>query len=159
MKIKIRRNCFETNSSSVHAICINKNSEKPKVTHIVLDAKTDFRGKWCSLTKKVNYIFLMCLQKDLDKPVLYFEKEKSYIYKFVEYLAKKGITTEIKKYDDYYTYGMGDFDEVLETLMNNEELMDKFIFDDYSYFHIMDNNYTNENLPLEKDYDIFTFNE
>lgn len=159
MKIKIRKSCFETNSSSVHAICINKNQEKPKINHIVLDAKTEFGGKCYSLTEKANYIFLMCLYSDMEFPVLYFQKKKSKVYKFVTYLKEKGIKVEIKEYDEYYNNGLGDFKETLEILMSNEELMDKFLFDDNSYFHIMDNNYVDENLPSKNNYDILTFDE
>lgn len=159
MKIKIRKNCFETNSSSVHAICINKNLKKETINHIVLDAKTEFDGRCYSLTEKANYIFLMCLYSDMEVPVLYFQKEKSKVYKFVTYLREKGIKVKIKEYDEYYNNGLGDFEETLEILMSNEKLMDKFLFDDNSYFHIMDDNYVDENLPLKKDYDIFTFNE
>lgn len=159
MKIKIRRSCFETNSSSVHAVCINKNFKKEKITHIELDAKKDFYEKNYNLEEKANYIFQMCLNKDHEEPFPYFEKEKTYTYRFINYLAKKGIITDIKKCDDYYNYSLGDFEETLKLLMTNEELMDRFLFDDLSYFQIMDNNYVDENLPLKTDYDIFTFDE
>lgn len=159
MRIKIRKGCFETNSSTVHAICINKDRPKQKITSIILDCKEEFSNKNHNIEEKIKYIFKMCLVVDMENPIPYFEKEKSYVYKLVSYLAKKGITVEIKKYDDYYTYGVGDCEEFLKMIMNNESLLDDFIFDEDSYFHIMDNNYVEENLPSKSEYDIYTFSE
>lgn len=39
--IKIRSNCFETNSSSTHALCLDKTNKYPKYTEDHLEAFTD----------------------------------------------------------------------------------------------------------------------
>ena len=60
--IKIRKNCFETNSSSTHALCLDVKNNYPKYTQEHLEAFTD-----------VVYPFSPGEASEFDDPHVFFE--------------------------------------------------------------------------------------
>ena len=63
MKVKIRKNVFETNSSSIHALCIGKGYDKehlPEVINFgVLKAQEFWTAKKTISTEQINCLLVL----------------------------------------------------------------------------------------------------
>ena len=139
MKETVRRGVFETNSSSIHSICI---STENKIEELILPSylvfKTDYFGwKWeksNSTTYKASYLYtaLCCL---------YDKKEVSDWQNYIfETLIEYGVEAEFDpvKYD---AWGMmdGGIDHVdktlplIESLRHSKRRLMRFLFDPKSY--------------------------
>lgn len=133
----IRQNFFETNSSSVHALVIPKNTPIHIPKRVVLQGGEygwEFEERYDTL----DYIYETCVHRGRDE-----------LEKFFAYLKRKGVeeiyAPEInwaKDEDDgeeyYYAKdhdGYVDHSEEvpLETLFTKEDLLDRFCFGEGSY--------------------------
>ena len=113
--INIRRNLFETNSSSVHSLVIPKNQDikiPRKRSLFYRDYGWEAGGTYDTL----SYIYTAC--KD---------RGDEYVERFIEYLTDKGI--EVTEYHSSNMFGIDHSDEVpLDDLFNNTELFDRLLF-------------------------------
>ena len=74
MKVKIRKNVFETNSSSIHALCIGKGYDKDHLPDVinfgVLKAQEFWTAKKTISTEQINCLLvlsvIMVAQKHLQ---------------------------------------------------------------------------------------------
>ena len=140
--INIRHSIFETNSSSVHALVI------PKDTQIYIPKKVNLYGGdygWSEGIEDdtINYFYQACL-----------DQGKEEVEKFFAYLRKKGveeINAKEMRWDEegYDMTNDGYIDHAyeipLDELFKNEQLLDRFLFGSDSYVHTgNDNNGTEE---------------
>lgn len=134
MKVVVRKNVFETNSSSVHSICISRDSVstadlKGKRIEFYLD---DF-GWAFEEANKANYLYTAIMVND---------KSEEYLNKLKSILDKYGVGysfeppkywDEDKKYIDNgsidHSYETGEF---LEAVFENEDLLLRYLFNDKS---------------------------
>lgn len=155
--IKIRTGVFETNSSSVHAIAIQKsnNFSSIDVKHGMSDyseaersfAETlsiypdafynEFR-LYTSPRSKLSYIYTASILLDREndfRKTLKWLKEDSIKYKFYEYNKKE--KNPFNVYIDHYDYVDSKCKCVLEEFLNfifsNKDIFYNFVFSDRSY--------------------------
>ena len=129
MKIQIRKNCFETNSSSTHALCIPKNDEKlwlPK-TQIFHYRGNDYdllEGKMPTQQDRADFFYTILTLM----PLSYFR-----INYFKNLLSACGIIPifeELETIPEYpYDYD-SDFDYLIEDLLENHDKLFRFLFSD-----------------------------
>lgn len=156
--IKVRRGTFETNSSSVHAIAIQKNNNFTSidVEHGMYDyseAKCSsyaetlsiypdaFYDEFCLYTSprsKLSYIYTASILLDKENDfckTLKWLKEDSIKYKFYKY--KKTEKNPFNVYIDHYDYVDSKCKCVLEEFLNfvfsNKDIFYNFVFNDRSY--------------------------
>lgn len=173
MKFKIRQSIFETNSSSIHAIAIYKGNESINIPNTIFLDREEFGWEvntTCNWQKKLNYIYEMCIKKDYKDDNLIFEGkeekeedewlsgkkikgflEDSCLDKFIRILKNKDINVNYclgSIYDGYIDHCdcWGNF---INTLLNDEEKLLKFIFGTTSYLFTGNdnNNYACDSTP------------
>lgn len=148
MKIKVRTGIFETNSSSVHTLCICKEKDPPMPKNVKLSFEyTDTR----TFEGKLNYIYKMCADYDMEYPQIYPDYDKTYIYKLVEFLENRGFVVEFDREHGYYFDSCYDTD-VLDAFLSSEDsgkLLEDFLYNSKSFVTIRDNNYASNPLPEE----------
>ena len=135
--INIRYSIFETNSSSVHALVI------PKDTQINIPKKVNLYGgdygwKIGIEGDTLNYFYQACLDEGKDE-----------VEKFFAYLRRKGVeeinAKEMRWNEDgrdmlndgYVDHG---YEIPLDELFKNEQLLDRFLFGSNSYVHTGNDN-------------------
>lgn len=175
MKLKIRNNIFETNSSSVHAICIKKDYKlkDSDIFKYVSFSRNDFGwepAKYCCCDDKISYLFEMCLDEDgknkkinftftdddhFDYKILSWE-EDSCCARLLSFLQKRGIDVQVCfpiLSDGGYIDHCECWGDTIEILLNNEEELESFIFSKDSFVLTgNDNCYDEEKaIPLESD--------
>lgn len=136
MKKQIRRSCFETNSSSTHAICITKRKIDKDNLPSEVEFKHDefgweFRVHEDILTK-ASYLY----QAICDLYTYENDKRKNkYINWIYEVLGKYGIECNFDTKDkDEDGFSVGYIDHVFETrdfvnaVMNNENRLLRYLF-------------------------------
>lgn len=127
MKRKIRKNVFETNSSSTHAVCISKKSDIPKDFQKYVNFETDGFGWEFDVYKdtntKANYLYTAMTQTlDHGKRCDAEEKIKSW-------LGQNGIRCE-------FYFGRGNIDggyelgKFVEFVLSSEDILLKYLFGD-----------------------------
>ena len=133
MKIKIRKGLFETNSSSIHALCIPTNEE------YVLPKKVVFRtGEYGWGPDKEyntgNYLYTTLLDLKLDDR----------IQQLKEILEEHGIETIFKEPspdDYYYVDHAGCFDEdFLGDIFSDEDKLLRYLFCPSSHIILFNDN-------------------
>ena len=136
MKRQIRRGCFETNSSSTHAICIAKETvNKKDLPASVSFSHGEFGWEFDTYSdtwSKASYLNEALHSVYYDKEEL--EEKKSYIS---EVLGRYGISVEFEpdKYDEY-GYDSGYIDHGYETaefvreVLNDEDKLLTYLFGD-----------------------------
>lgn len=101
--LTIRKNMFETNSSSVHAVCVAK--QTPQITEKVVHFRLDYYGweenKLCTEGEKASYLYsaiVGCHGYDKSNE----EELNWYIHKIRSLLMEVGVesTFEKPKYDE-----------------------------------------------------------
>lgn len=128
MKRQIRRNCFETNSSSTHAICITKkdvNSSLLPSSILFTYGEFGWENKtYSSVRSKAAYLY-----QAIDDCYSDDEKE-GLIYKLKEILEKNGITyyfdSDWSGYIDH-PYGTTEF---VEAVLSDEDKLLRYLFGD-----------------------------
>lgn len=131
---KIRTGIFETNSSSVHCICIANYGEND-FTRNVLRCETDEfgweYGMYSDVYCKADYLLTM---------IYCSERSDEYLEKLRTILSKHGIELDEKETSSYYIDHCGEWENTLEVLLNNEELLMSFLFNPKSYIETTNDN-------------------
>ena len=139
--INIRKGLYETNSSSVHALVI------PKETTLIIPETVNlnygeygwgFEREYDAL----NYFFTACCEYGRAKD-------------FIDYLYKKGVKT-IKvgsiNYNQSGNYGIDHPEDLpVEFLLSHHDMLDRLIFSDDSFIDLGNDN--SDNCPEEENYD------
>lgn len=137
--IKIRRNTFETNSSSTHSICISK---KPVITGSNICFNIGEFGWGNESVNPANYLYTAILELDDD--------EHTMLNKLKSILKKNGIgyRFEAPKYGkwgehSYLEYGYIDHvyeaREFVTAVLNDEDLLMRYLFGDSAVYTGNDN--------------------
>lgn len=132
MKRQIRRSCFETNSSSTHAICIAKaNVDKSNFPNHVTFAHGEFgweNDEYSDLWSKASYLYeAICCCYEYD------EKEEA-INQITEMLSNYGISCDFAP--DKSQWGGGYIDHGYETIdfvnavLNDSDKLLRYLFGD-----------------------------
>lgn len=131
---KIRTGIFETNSSSVHCICI-ANSGENDFTRTVLRCETDEfgweYGMYSDVYSKADYLITM---------IYCYKHSDEYLEKLRSILLEHGIELAEKETSSYYIDHCGEWDNTLDELLNNEELLMSFLFNPKSYIETTNDN-------------------
>lgn len=128
MKVTIRKNTFETNSSSVHTICIAKEPANNFQGSKIFFELDDFGWEFASVNR-ADYLYTAIMTSC---------KTEEYLDKLKAILDKNNITYGFMKpkyYDDenkYISNGGIDhsyeLEEFLETILNNEDMLLRYLF-------------------------------
>lgn len=137
--IKIRKNTFETNSSSTHAIAIPKKPNYKKQSHI--------NFKWGEFgweyvvyrdtTSKASYLYTMLRYFDGDY-IPELNNMNVYINKIKQYLDDENITYSFEKpspdsWDDGHVDHGADGLDVIEGILKNKDSFLTYLFDERAY--------------------------
>ena len=140
MKQQIRRNLFETNSSSVHSIVITKESNVsiPENLYITKKGFGWENEVYDDIEDRASYLYTAirsCI-KENDQP--------RYINKLIKFLEKLGVEVEIDhERDDSYYFGIDHSDELLDfikDIFNNEDYLFNYLFSPTSYIRTGNDN-------------------
>lgn len=123
--IQIRHSIFETNSSSVHAICISR--KKP----VHFPARVDFYigeyGWESGYPDRADYIYTAALQLD----------RYDFIRYMMETLESHGISCTFEEPDDnayFYAIDHGaELSELINALYSSKDLLLRYLFSDASF--------------------------
>lgn len=138
--IEVRMSFFETNSSSVHALVIPKDTKLyiPDTVHL----HTGEYGWSCEKEyDTLSYLYTACATYGKDE-----------VNKLIAYLHRKGVENiDCHEGDWYYV----DHDECIpfNELFTNENLLDRFLFGEDSYVQMGNDNSDGED-PDEYSYDL-----
>lgn len=143
----IRKNVFETNSSSVHTICIAKdfdyNGMLPK--HITFNVGGYGWGYDClsCILERASYLYTA---------VLYFDDEEKFnMNHIVDVLNGIGVECTVvtpDEHDDYYIDHCCELYDWLNTIYNDDTMLINYLFCDKSHVIIDNDNkfYDNDNI-------------
>ena len=134
MKIQIRNNIFETNSSSIHAICIptEKNIKYPDTCEFC----TDQYGWGPSIENNVgNYLYtaLICLGKENELKKLKELLDSKNIETFFE-------DTKSQDFGSFYIDHDESLNEFIDYLFEDDERLLSFLFSKKSKVYIYNDN-------------------
>lgn len=176
MKIQVRRNIFETNSSSLHAISIVKNSKVKNYPKEVVFDSGEFGWQpdtYYGTFSKACYLWEAILDYSYKEGNEYINEVKLVIEKITNILNKHGIKATFiygnvevvkKVWSDEtehlyvkFTDGKGNKDEgwldhgcechdLIDALIENEDLLLSFLFDENSYI-LTGNDNCSEDIP------------
>ena len=130
MKMQIRQGVFETNSSSIHAICISKDHDVDKLDFpLSIEFVRDEFGRWndklSDTHEKASYLYEAILgiyKNNADEKLRHIENV----------LSKCGITCSFE--DSSYGYIdhviSGDLKCWIEEMMNDDEMLLTYLFGD-----------------------------
>lgn len=133
MKIQLRKNVFETNSSSIHSICISKNDDYTLPAVCKFELKEYGWGPDYEYNVK-NYLYtaLACLNRTEE------------IEKLKEILERHNVRAEFESYssDDDFYIDHPDLEELIEYLFKdeNENTLLSFLFGSKSIVLIYNDN-------------------
>lgn len=152
---KIRTGIFETNSSSVHCICIAKGEIDP------LSIPTNISARFGEFGWESEYYWL-----DYEKLsylcTMIFEVSPSKFEKLCDILARNGVMLRDLKMTGHEWYPLGyidhgdDWVDTLDKLMDDEDMLMRFLFNDKSYVETGNDN--DDTIPGGEDkekYDVF----
>ena len=151
MKIQIRKNIFETNSSSIHSLVIGNNNEN---IYENLPTEIHFNGGeygwenevYNDIENKANYLYTGIVKNNLVDELVPKIKDilsKWNITPIFQETNKKMYNNE--EYDEfkhgyYYIDHSYDLQDFLNTVCNNEELLMNFLFSDGSFIETGNDN-------------------
>lgn len=133
MKIQIRRGCFETNSSSVHALCLGKGDfsipESIKFGVLTLDEY------WKSLNTyqyRADALFAGIIGKNDYDCAKAFER----FGKLIELLKETGINYSFNLTEDYIDYQLPYIEETkwVDKVLENKDTLLRYLFSDNSNY-------------------------
>lgn len=165
MRLQIRKNVFETNSSSTHAICINKkdlNTAELQGTTVIFDCG---RFGWEVETYKdiysrASYLYQAILDINYDNPeecskVLRCINDTLYDYGIACYFIPP--KTDSWGFNEGYIDHAFETKEFVDSVLDSKERLIRYLFGDSIIFTGNDND--DEPLPLdtisEEDYEIY----
>lgn len=167
----IRKNVFETNSSSTHSICIAKENTKVDIPdRIEINLKNYEFGweydKYYTVEEKLAYLIfgLMAETYYKNEDVGYKRTMKllETVGKWVKTIYIKGlefVCYEGKSYlevTDGYVDHASDMEELLDAVLNDEELLKRYLFSIDSFIATgNDNTYGYPEINVNYDYDEF----
>lgn len=132
---KIRTGIFETNSSSVHCICIVNSGDNIFPTNKVLICIPGEFGweheTYFDTEDKADYLLTMIYTS---------EHPSEYLEKFRSILHKHGIELGERRTDWYYIDHSSQWGDTVNELLNNEELLMNFLFNPDSYVETTNDN-------------------
>lgn len=160
MNRKIRKNVFETNSSSTHSICVTKNN--------ILDSKVDYVafgigefGWECdtltTLYSKASYLYTAILTNDnredlLNKVKKILDENKiSYDFEEPQFHSWEYNNIEHISLDNGYIDHSNELDDFLEICKDEDKLM-KFLFSSQS-FVVTGNDNDDRDVDINVNYD------
>ena len=151
MKIQVRKNIFETNSSSIHSLVIGNNNEN---IYENLPTEIHFNGGeygwenevYNDIENKANYLYTGIVKNNLVDELVPKIKDilsKWNITPIFQETNKKMYNNE--EYDEfkhgyYYIDHSYDLQDFLNTVCNNEELLMNFLFSDGSFIETGNDN-------------------
>lgn len=138
--LNIRKNLFETNSSSVHALVIPKNQtiHVPKTVYLRYE---EYGWEFSTYGDTINYLYTACV-----------DAGQEFVNKLIKYLKRKGVKQIEEMGGQDVNFGIDHSYEVpLDELFENKSLLDRFLFGTESY--IQTGNDNDEECPDESDYD------
>lgn len=151
MKIQVRKNIFETNSSSIHSLVIGNNNEN---IYENLPSEIHFNGGeygwenevYNDIENKANYLYTGIVNNNLVDELVPKIKDilsKWNITPIFQETNKKMYNNE--EYDEfkhgyYYIDHSYDLQDFLNTVCNNEELLMNFLFSDGSFIETGNDN-------------------
>ena len=135
MKIQIRKNCFETNSSSTHAICITKAgvdmNNLPK--HVTFE-HGEFgweNAEYSSVYSKASYLYQAICDCNYERD----DKKEEMLNRISELLGTYGISCDFEESSDK-TWGDGYIDHAGETIdfvtavLEDDDKLLRYLFGD-----------------------------
>ena len=159
MKRQIRRRCFETNSSSTHAICITKRkTDKDNFPDSVEFNHDEFGWEfevYEDVLNKASYLYqAICDLCNEDN-----KKKSEYIDQIYDTLGKYGIECSFDTNDKdengwsigYIDHGY-DTEDFVNAVMNNENRLLRYLFGESKVITGNDNGYTFDNYMNEHDF-------
>jgi len=162
MKRQIRKNVFETNSSSTHAICITKRKvDKDNFPNSVEFNHDEFGWEfevYEDVQNKASYLYQaicdLCYEDN--------KKKSKYIDQIYDTLGKYGIECSFDTNDKdesgwsvgYIDHG-NDTEDFVNAVMNNENRLLRYLFGESKVITGNDNGYTFDNYMNEHDFSDF----
>lgn len=152
---QIRTGVFETNSSSTHAICISKDTDKSKITlpKKVLVCAGEFGwgfDKFNDLENKISY--LITAIQYMDDPQMYESKLEAFLDNLeIEHGLDRVTCLSGNWYIDHQSIDTAQ--ELVEELFDNEDLLFNYLFDDDSVLLIGNDNNDTIYEELYSDYE------
>lgn len=131
---KIRTGIFETNSSSVHCICISNDGDNILTGNVLRCETNEFGweyGMYSDVYNKADYLLTM---------IYCSEHSDEYLEKLRSVLLKHGIELAEKETSYYYIDHCYEWGNTLEELLNNEKLLMDFLFNPKSYIETTNDN-------------------
>ena len=165
MKKQIRYSVFETNSSSVHTVCINKTFAYPISLKTIHFGTGEFGwefSKYTNLCDKTAYLHeaIICAANDKDKyKELISEFTKLLHNVGIEEVTWETITWEDHDCPDYKSHGYIDhgyeLSEVIDVMLKDPSILYGFLFNDTSCVRTgNDNDYPSDfNDDIDYDYE------
>lgn len=151
MKVQIRKNVFETNSSSTHAICIATEDEYKVSDELHFDWG-EFGWQWETYDteyERASYLWTAindCYWREEQAEEIETAKNR-----ITEVLAKHGCKAEFaepKKVHSWYDKGYVDhadnLDKFLEYVLKDEEMLLNYLFSDLSFIETGNDNDSDE---------------
>ena len=144
----IRKNVFETNSSSTQSLCITSNNLLDEKQNFVSFQLGEFgweHDKLSSVEEKASYLYTGIMYNDLDESLL---------PKLKEILDKNEIKYEFESDDSdfYYIDHAGELDDFLKDICNDENKLMRFLFSSESFI-LTGNDNSSLNVDINVDYD------
>ena len=132
--ITIRKNTFETNSSSTHSIIIPKNVDNKKdFTKSIYFGLGEF-GWSRDVADPADYLYTAICDAYLDSyyTAEHQEKGKEYLQKIKDILDKNGITYKFeeinkKEFNYFYVDHCNELDTFIEKVCNDEDLLLRYL--------------------------------
>lgn len=137
--IQIRKTIFETNSSSTHAICIQKDNKNIFIPEELYFHFGEFGWDETAANEPADYLYtaIYYIYKYCEENIRKFEDYKNYIYNT---LAKYGCEAEFddKFYDDEgwirgYIDHAGELTEFLDKIRHSEKRLIRYLFGNESF--------------------------
>jgi len=126
----VRYHAFETNSSSVHSLCISKEEPKRYPNKIKFESGIfDQRRMDLKTTDlRASYLYeMICSEEALDS---------TYTNKLKSFLDKKGIKYKFPKENKGYIGHSPDNEDIVKRLFENTDLLNNYLFSERSFVQV-----------------------
>lgn len=157
--INVRNKIFETNSSSIHSVCIST-KEPTRYPKKIVFRQGDYdstREDLTRMSQRASYLYeLIMSNNDYDADRLRYKLEK--------FLDSKNIEYQFPKKHTYGYIGHGpEIHEIARAIIENEDLLNRFLFSNDSFVqigHDCDEKYVSQDLKETSDenYTVFVKN-
>ena len=153
MKRQIRQSCFETNSSSTHAICIATDGIRKQIPETINFYFGDYGWEWRTLTTisdRASYLYTCLMYMNLDE----IEKCTTFILETLKKYGVKEINFEnfevnvsnfsghiwlTTKNDNYIDHGSDTID-FAKAVCSDEQLLLDYLFGEHSFIQTGNDN-------------------